>query len=195
MRAYAYLAKSILQGAVNQFSLNWGECLRLFSTLPKSNFASALMQCIRSIHEQVEQASRHVVNWDILRHYFGLFCIVFICRFIKHKGICAPKKLLQYVQRWSELKELQRSFPVDNMLKIILLLWNMCSLTKLIFLIFILFHFNSIILKFACVPELPRPSCVVLVAALLPAAIWRHAYLMLWSVPDTWQGDEVTELR
>ena len=105
MHAHAYLAKSILQGAVNQFSLNWGGCLRLFSTLPKSNFALALIQrnaqCIRSILKQVEQqASCHVVNWDIILYDFHLFSCPFahfLPCFSTHKGIYAPKKLLQYV--------------------------------------------------------------------------------------------------
>ena len=192
MHAHAYLAKSILQGAVNQFSLNWGGCLRLFSTLPKSNFALAFIQrnaqCIRSILKQVEQqASCHVVNWDIILHYFHLFSCSFahfLPCFSTHKGIYAPKRLLQYVNinRFRDgLKWMSFKGPF---------LWTTCSKSSCWFETcqwfnvfahkvdgyFDLFHVYSINSEFACVPELLRPRCVVLVAALLPPAIWRDAY-------------------
>lgn len=127
-------SKSILQGAVNQFSLNWGQCLRLFSTLPKSNFALVPMQCIRTIPEPVEQGSCHAVNWDITLYYFHLPLQT------AQGDLCSQKATAvrqhQSLHRWSELNELQRSFPVDNMFKNHPGALKHGSLIKLMFIIF-----------------------------------------------------------
>ena len=126
-----------------------------------------------------------------LRHYFVLLCIIFIYFHVhlpisfpasqRTRGSMLPKS---YCSTWTSIasemvwsewasKVLSCGQHVQNPLAD---LKHVDVFAHKVDVHFDLFHVYSINSEFACVPELLRPRCVVLVAALLPAAIWRDAY-------------------